>query len=553
MTFADNWQPASGLALEPNALATIHEIVRCVALTAGPGAGKTEVLAQRADFLLRTSTCPFPRRILAISFKVDAARNLKDRVRLRCGPDLAMRLDSHTFHAFAKRLIDRFRPVLTGANALDADYTVGIQRIERRQITFDEMVPFALSILRNSKVARNAVRQTYSHILLDEFQDCTKLQYQLIREAFLGTGSTLTAVGDTKQRIMGWAGALEGIFTVFASDFDAIPLNLYQNFRSQPRLRRMQNAMVMAMDPKAAVPEDELVGAGGSVEVLKFDDSKKEAESLAELIAHWINVDGIRPPDIAVLLSKQPELYTRPLMSELLKLGIPFRNEQALQDLAVEPVARLIVDLLRVVSLERQHESYLRLMSLVATTSLHEQQEFDMRGRWLKFIDTARYKSNQISSASSSATYMRILLEEFIAIVGRETLVSMSSDYERSTRLEEVVALTLDHVVELLRTSADVATALNRFSDDHAVRIMTVHKSKGLEFDRVVLLGVEVETYWGDSAEQRSVFFVGISRARSCLRLTVSAARARPDGYAKRWDEKRKPHSEFLSYATSTA
>jgi superfamily I DNA/RNA helicase len=53
----------------------------------------------------------------------------------------------------------------------------------------------------------------------------------LIRAAFKGALVQLTAVGDTKQRIMGWAGALEGIFLKFASDFGAVGLNLYQNFR----------------------------------------------------------------------------------------------------------------------------------------------------------------------------------------------------------------------------------------------------------------------------------------------------------------------------------
>ncbi|HEY5073769.1 MAG TPA: UvrD-helicase domain-containing protein, partial [Pyrinomonadaceae bacterium] len=81
----------------------------CLALLAGPGAGKTETLAQRADFLLRTGTCPYPKRILAISFKKDASENLKARVTIRCGHQLASRFDSHTFHAFAKRLIDIFR------------------------------------------------------------------------------------------------------------------------------------------------------------------------------------------------------------------------------------------------------------------------------------------------------------------------------------------------------------------------------------------------------------------------------------------------------------
>lgn len=216
MITPERWRPADGLKLEPNALRAATETTRSLALTAGPGAGKTEMLAQRADFLLRTGACRYPDRILAISFKVDASRNLKERVRKRCGPALAARLDSHTFHAFAKRLIDRFRPVLTGKDTLDVDYTIGKPRVTRQQIEFEDLVPLAIQILKTSEVARNAVRQTYSHVFLDEFQDCTGEQYALIRIAFHGSAIQLTAVGDNKQRIMGWAGALEGVFKTFA-------------------------------------------------------------------------------------------------------------------------------------------------------------------------------------------------------------------------------------------------------------------------------------------------------------------------------------------------
>lgn len=165
----ERWSPADGLMLEPNALAAATDITRSLVLTAGPGAGKTEMLAQRADFLLRTGTCRYPRRILAISFKTDASQNLKARVRKRCGLELASRFDSHTFHAFAKRIIDRFRPILTGSDALDPDYSVGQRRVQRRSIAFVDMVPLAQSIIESSLVARNAVRKTYAHVFLDEF------------------------------------------------------------------------------------------------------------------------------------------------------------------------------------------------------------------------------------------------------------------------------------------------------------------------------------------------------------------------------------------------
>lgn len=65
----DDWHPVCGLKLEPNAVTAVTTTDRNVVVAAGPGAGKTELLAQRADFLFRTGACLYPRRILAISFK----------------------------------------------------------------------------------------------------------------------------------------------------------------------------------------------------------------------------------------------------------------------------------------------------------------------------------------------------------------------------------------------------------------------------------------------------------------------------------------------------
>lgn len=203
MISIDSWRPSDGLQLEPNAQIAATEQNQSLALTAGPGAGKTEMLAQRADFLLRTGVSRYPKRILAISFKVDASKNLRERVQRRCGTELGSRFDSYTFHAFAKRIIDRFRVVLTGDDALTTGYTIGETKIPHQQILFLDLVPLAIKILQSSEIARNAIRQTYSDVFLDEFQDCTNLQYELVKVAFLGTGARLTAVGDTKQKIMG--------------------------------------------------------------------------------------------------------------------------------------------------------------------------------------------------------------------------------------------------------------------------------------------------------------------------------------------------------------
>lgn len=553
MIKTENWRPADGLKLEPNALIAARETQRSLALTAGPGAGKTEMLAQREDFLLRTGGCRYPQRILAISFKVDASRNLKDRVRRRCGYELAVRLDSHTFHGFAKRLIDRFRPVLIGQDALQSGYTIGTARIQGTQIRFEDLVPLAVQILEDSAVVRNVVRQTYTHVFLDEFQDCTNEQYQLVRAAFHGTNILLTAVGDTKQRIMGWAGALEGIFETFAQDFNARPLNLYQNFRSQPRLRRMQNAMVKVMDPPAAVPDDELLGQGGTVEILECEDSQKEAEALAEMIHDWIEEDGLPLSEIAVLVSRQPELYADRLMAELIERGVPFRNEQLLQDLSAEPAARLIVDFLTVITGDRAPDAFSRLMDVLLASGSDEGAMYEQRARWNRFLDDCRQRIRQGNLDPSNCVALRAISDEFIDLIGQHSWRTLSADYERGPRLEEVISQTHARIAELIQLDNDPVQALSRFSEDRAVRIMTIHKSKGLESDTVIVLGVETETFWGNANEERSAFFVGISRAKRQLWLTVTEHRQRPECYQRRWDEERSPHKEFLGYALETS
>lgn len=540
----EEWQPADGLMLEPNAIKAVKEQKKSAALTAGPGAGKTELLAQRADFLLRTGLCSYPQRILAISFKVDASRNLKDRVRLRCGPGLASRFDSHTFHAFSKRLIDRFRPALPDEDALDPDFTIGDARHGRSQTTFDELVPFAVEILKRNDFARNAVRQTFSHVFLDEFQDCTNAQFTLIRAAFEGTDLLLTAVGDTKQRIMGWAGALEGIFSKFAARFNAIGLNLYQNFRSQPRLRRMQNAMVKVLEPGAAVKDSDIPGDAGEIIVMPFDDSFQEAGALADLIQSWVEDEHIPPAEIGVLMPKQVEDYAEHLISELQSRKIAFRNEQSLQDLSVEPVARLIVDFLLIVVGDREPDAYTRFMETLKLAGADDEGE--TRSHLQQFIDNWR---GRMQSGPLDSDSLQAAVRELLAELGPEAIASLSSEYEHGDYLKKMTVQTLERIIQLWKLNADLVAALSRFSEDRAVRIMTIHKSKGLEFHSVVLLGVENEAFWGELAEERSVFFVGISRAKHRLVLTSVSERPTPSRNPRRWSVARSPQTEFLGYA----
>ena len=525
------------------------EPVRNLALTAGPGAGKTEMLAQRADFLLRTGLCRYPQRILAISFKVDASRNLARRVKLRCGNVLAARFDSQTFHGFAKRLIDRFRLVLSGKDALDADYTIGDQRITHRQITFADLIPLACHIVKASAVARNAIHATYTDVLCDEFQDCNGSQYELLRLACGGAQMRVCAVGDTKQRIMGWAGALEGIFVRFAEDFDALPLNLYRNFRSQPRLLRMQNEMIKTLDPKAVMAGADISGEGGVIKVLSFDTDQEEADSVATLIHTWIRDENVAPSEIAVLVSKQAEHYAAHLIAALRTAGVACRNDQQLQDLAAEPFTCLLVDYLLVLYGSREPGAYSRVMDILTAEAWDDQEEAALRTKWQRIIRDERLHAGQPGGAADDIDAVWRRAKAFLLHCGKALLISLSPDYESIPRLREVMAETRKRLTEMLEVQPSIPEALHLMSGERSVRIMTIHKSKGLEFDSVVLLAVENETYWGKAEEERCAFFVGMARAKRRLLLTHSESRERPVGMGGQWRVARTKHAEFLGYA----
>lgn len=549
MILAEQWLPADGLMLEPNAMNAAKEQEKCLALTAGPGAGKTEMLAQRADFLFRTGTCRYPKRILAISFKVDASTNLKERVKRRCGSELASRFDSYTFHAFAKRIIDRFRIVLTGDDALSENYSIGNRKITGTQITFNDLVPLAIEILKKSSIARNVIRQTYSDIFLDEFQDCTNLQYELIKLAFQGTSARLIAVGDTKQKIMGWAGALEGIFETFAQDFSAEPLNMYRNFRSKPRLLRLQNKIIQNLDPNSVMPEELLRGDEGEILSYEFENDIEEAESIVKCISEWIYDEKIPLHEIAILVSKQAESYAAVIMKNLEEKNIPYRNEQQLQDISTEPITKLIIDYLLCLYGTREPQSWMRLQEQMLPFVDDEELEFSKQHYLQDFIINQKKIIEKSEKVSGKFTCWIDVIDPFINQLSIETITALSPDYESESRLREIVNSTITKIQELLEKESDLIKVLKSFLDDQAIRIMTIHKSKGLEFHSVIMLAVENETFWGNKDAERCAFFVGVSRAKQRLLITYSKERQKPEDIEEwKWKACRNKHAEYWGY-----
>ncbi|WP_028548484.1 UvrD-helicase domain-containing protein [Paenibacillus sp. UNC451MF] len=129
-TSSGEWKPVDQMSFDPTTLNIIKAEVNTM-VSAGSGAGKTELLAQKASYLLQTNKVGYPRQILALSYKVDAAKNLSRRVTDRCGDTFSRRFVSKTYDAFAKNILDQFgnllpddlRPRYDYAIATDSDVT----------------------------------------------------------------------------------------------------------------------------------------------------------------------------------------------------------------------------------------------------------------------------------------------------------------------------------------------------------------------------------------------------------------------------------------------
>lgn len=544
MITPDQWSPVAIELLEPGAKAAIKALQGNSMVIANPGSGKTELLAQRADFVLRTGASRYPKKILAISFKSDAAHTLRRRVRDRSGFDHAHRLNSMTFDAFARRIIAIYRPLLRPKYRLDHGFKVGVNRVNTIQVAFKELVPLAQQLIEQHPMIKRSINMAYSHVFLDEFQDCTSAQYKLIHTLFKDTSTSITAVGDAKQRIMGWAGALDGVMGKFADEFPAAVLRLVQNWRSAPAIRRVQNRMMIQMEPASAVAENDIVGDDGRVYLAHFADEQAEAVRIAEKIEEWI-AEGIAPHEIAILHIRQSAMFNQAIDGELDRRSIPRRNEQELQDLVSEPATEFVVSLLRVLGSKPAPSAYASVLYTLTGQDNGEQ------GDWVRLLSVARGRVAQ-GIAGDQAEIAFEQLQEVMTLIPIATLLSLSSEYD-AARLAEILGQVYEVLGRFVGQHHDLDQALARFLDEGSVRVMTIHKCKGMEFECVVLPCTEQETWWGDREENRNAYFVGVSRAKKNLVVTYVDRRSKPAQAPSRWDSARHPQDEFITYVRPEA
>lgn len=594
----EDWRPQGVDDLEPRAWEALRETGRSVLVTAGAGAGKTEFLAQKAAYLLQTGICPAPKRILAISFKRDAARNLAMRVEKRCAPEQARRFDSFTFDAFAKNLVDRFRAAIPGEFSPPTDYQIimpgrrdltdflerrNIHRVNAQQLerlidgtplpiegddfeartvrtywqeqfgeyeevllSFAMINRLALRLLDENQSVRRALNLTYPVVFLDEYQDTTYPQYELLRAAFDDGKPLFTAVGDDKQRIMEWAGAMPDAFDTFAEDYNARRISLLCNWRSHEGLVRIQHVIAAQIDPEVEHPDAraERLVDGEIAAIWQFETEAEEADTIAAWIAQEVAVGETAPHDYAILVRMYANNVEQEITGAFVRHGLRLRNVArnvgaiSIQDVLTEELTQILLPLLRLGCTSRSPENWeASLRSLQFLEAVDPEDESGLQKieqRLQEFVrELRRVMRGQNPGEEEAEAALRLALQ----FVQEQKIRQALPEYQRQRDFDRVWNGVLTLLQECTEVAGDWPRTLDEFEGIGQVALMTIHKSKGLEFHTMIFYGLDNQTWRSLTPRRRdelNAFFVAFTRAKQRAFFTFCAERGQPVSWIER-------------------
>lgn len=534
-----DWKPADGFVLEEAALAVVTSNCNTL-VVAGPGAGKTELLAQRACYLLETNTCMNPKKILAISFKKDSASNLKERLEKRCGKELVSRFDSMTYDAFAKSMLDHFMNGLSIEMRPNKDYEVdltGKNSDGKNMISFQSISKLTTEIIRTNPLIKQSLQLTYSHLFLDEFQDTTTIQYELLKTCFWDSNAVITAVGDGKQRIMLWAGAKRSVFKEYQNDFEATLKTLLMNHRSAPRLVEIQKAMYANLNEKEVdiKPSSRWDSDMGEAYLRFFDDETSEAELICNEIIGLIE-GGIKPREICILVKQTVDVYSENIINRLSSNGIKARNETLYQDLLKEEIIKILSFIFILITSKsnpnewRYVNDFFCELGGIHENSKHE-EFIQVENEVNEMLERFKSNINDISDYKVFSASIDILLKK----ISYDRLVTLFLEYKNKSYFDKIISEFKRLLWDEYIRAKDWKLAIYNFIGENSIPIMTIHKSKGLEYESVFFIGLEDSAFWNFTKqpdEDKCTFFVALSRAK--VRVDFTFCKGRQTRFTKK-------------------
>ncbi len=485
-------------------------------------------------------------------------------------PDAALAQAKDDDEAQAARIYRNYLATLSSYQAVD----------------FDDLIRLPVELFRNDEAARDRWQRKLRYLLLDEYQDTNTCQYEMVKLLVTGPGKKpmFTAVGDDDQAIYAWRGATMENLRILQDDFPDLKLiKLEQNYRSSTRILQAANA-VIANNPKLfekALWSEH--GMGDPIRVMAMEDDEAEADQVAIMLSAHKFERRARFSDYAILYrgNHQARILEKALRREripyVMSGGQSFFDKAEIKD---------IISYLRLIANEDDDPAFIRAVTTprrgIGQATLEVLGEFS--GQWqcslfeavfkggiearlnerqlaplrefCDFINQLEARASRVGPAGTGENAGEVLDDMMKAIDYEAYLYGHFDEKQAQDKWQNVLDFTgwlkekgnggrdgtdePKSLLELVQMVALMSMLDGRDEEPDAVRMSTLHASKGLEFGHVFMVGVEegILPHKGDPdappdvyaqriEEERRLMYVGITRAQRSLTITWCKKRKR--------------------------
>ncbi len=450
----------------------------------------------------------------------------------------------------AAELYIAYQRRLTAYNALD----------------FDDLIRLPLQLLESHAELALKWRERLRYLLVDEYQDTNEAQYRLLK-VLAGPRGAFTCVGDDDQSIYAWRGARPENLSLLGQDYPELRvIKLEQNYRCTGRILRAANALIAHnehLHSKRLWSERE---AGPPIRVLACRDAEHEAERLASRLIEFHERYQVAWNEQAILYRGNHQ--ARALEKALRLARVPYRLSGALSFLDRAEVKDILA-YLRLIANPEDDAAFLRIVNLprreVGPGSL-EKLGLAAQARHLPMLDASSRPEilsqlatrqaralagfaaliRQLRSRSATLSAAQLLDEVLVRSGYAQYLAQLPGDPSQRQRRRANLTELGDWFRAMQKGTAGCGDLTQQLTllghaerDDtgNAVRLMTLHASKGLEFRCVFIVGAEEGTLPHEAAideghldEERRLFYVGLTRSQEWLTLSYAAR-------VRRWGE----------------
>ncbi|HEB9345585.1 TPA: UvrD-helicase domain-containing protein [Campylobacter coli] len=419
-------------------------------------------------------------------------------------------------------------------------------------VDFDDLLLLTNTLLENDQNFAKEQSSFYRYITVDEYQDTNALQYKILKNLCC-VHENICVVGDDDQSIYSWRGAkIENILN-FQSEFSNVKLvKLEQNYRSVGMILKAANNLIShnkkRLGKTLLCTKDE----GEDIQILNSDNEKIESALVAKKIKELLNA-GIYAGEIAVLF--RINALSRSIEEAFMKEKIPYKLLSGMRFYERLEIKDLIC-YLRILINPNDDLSFKRIINRpkrsIGEKALQNLEDYAQKRKISLFealcesdggvgIFSLKKAQNEAKKFMQNIYKLREysdlkkMIENFEELFALKEFYALQEDGdERVLNIDEFYASIKEKIKEEPQTTLeDILSEISLLSDQDGIEgecvyLMSVHASKGLEFDHVFIVGLE-EGFFplneSDIEEERRLAYVAITRAKKCLSLSIAKSR----------------------------